>query len=119
MARDYCYISGDSHLEIDSKWWVDRVPAAHRARVPRLIRLPDGGDAWLIEGRPLREVPSDLYGGKGRERWLPFGQNYETTPGTGPAEKGLREQDAGGIVAEVGFSGAGWTTVCAGIMGGA
>ncbi|HEY7065680.1 MAG TPA: amidohydrolase family protein [Chloroflexota bacterium] len=106
MAREYRYISGDSHLEIDSKWWVDRVPAQHRARAPRLIRLPDGGDAWLIEGRPLREVPSDLYGGKGRERWLPYGQSYETTPGTGPAKQRLREQDEDGIDAEVLFPGA-------------
>ncbi|HLH24335.1 MAG TPA: amidohydrolase family protein [Chloroflexota bacterium] len=106
MAREYRYISGDSHLEIDSKWWVDRVPAAHRERAPRLIRLPDGGDAWLIEGRPLREVPSDLYGGKGRDHWQPFGQNYETTPGTGPAEQRLREQDADRIDAEVLFPGA-------------
>jgi hypothetical protein len=45
MTSAYCYISGDSHLEIDPKWWVDRVPAAHRERAPRLIRLPDGGDA--------------------------------------------------------------------------
>ena len=26
MARNYRYISGDSHLEIDAKWWVGRVP---------------------------------------------------------------------------------------------
>ena len=52
--------------------------------MPRVIRLPDGGDAWLVEGRPLREVPYDLYGGKGRDRWRPIGQSYETTAGTGP-----------------------------------
>src|SRR5581483_2314355 len=64
MARAYRYISADSHLEIDSRHWAPRVPAQHRERVPRVIRLPDGGDAWLVEGRPLREVPYDLYGGK-------------------------------------------------------
>jgi hypothetical protein len=51
-------------------------------------------------------VPSHLYGGKGRERWLPFGLNYGTTPGTGPAEQRPREQDADGIDAEVLFPGA-------------
>src|SRR5438034_11316998 len=101
----YRVISGDSHLEVDSKRWIDRVPAEHRARAPRVIRLPDGGDAWLIEGQPLREVPSDLYGGKGRDGWLPFGQNYETTPGTGPAEQRLAELDTDGIDAEVLFPG--------------
>ena len=106
MAKAYRYISGDSHLEIDSKWWVDRVPARHRDRAPRLVRLPDGGDAWLVEGRPLREVATDLYGGKGRDNWWPYGQNYETTPGTGTPQQRLQEQDQDGIDAEVFFPGA-------------
>lgn len=106
MPRQYRYISGDSHLEIDSKWWVDRVPAEYRDRAPRLVQLPDGGDAWLVEGSPLREVATDLYGGKGRDDWQPFAQSYDTTPGTGPAEQRLREQDLDGIDAEVLFPGA-------------
>ncbi len=68
MAMNYRYISGDSHLEIDSKWWIDRVPERHRDRAPRVSHLPDGGDAWVVEDRPPREVPTDLYGGKGRTR---------------------------------------------------
>ena len=91
MARNYRYISGDSHLEIDAKWWVDRVPKQYRDQAPRLVRLPDGSDAWAIEGQPLRQVPFDLYGGKGRDVWKPCGQNYATTPGTGPAEQRLKE----------------------------
>ena len=42
-------LSGDSHLEIDSKHWINRVPALHRDRVPRVIKLPYGGDAWIAE----------------------------------------------------------------------
>jgi predicted TIM-barrel fold metal-dependent hydrolase len=105
MARQYRIVSGDSHLEIDSKWWVDRIPAQHRDRAPRLVRLADGGDAWLVEGRPLRAVPFDLYGGKGRDNWKPFGQSYETTPGTGSPQQRLAEQDRDGIDAEVLFPG--------------
>jgi len=52
-GEDMIYISGDSHLEIDSKYWRDRVPAVHRDRVPRVIKLPDGGDAWVGENSPL------------------------------------------------------------------
>jgi len=66
MAQNYRYISGDSHLEIDAKWWVGRVPQKYRDQAPRLVRLPDGSDAWAIEGQPLRQVPFDLYGGKSR-----------------------------------------------------
>jgi hypothetical protein len=105
MARNYRDISGDSHLEIEAKWWVGRVPKTYRDQAPRLVRLPDGSDAWAVEGQPLRQVPFDLYGGKGRDVWKPYGQNYETTPGTGPAEQRLKEQDTDGIDAEVLFPG--------------
>ncbi|HUY07450.1 MAG TPA: amidohydrolase family protein [Acidimicrobiales bacterium] len=98
-------ISGDTHLEIDSARWVHRVDSVHRARVPRVVRLPDGGDAWLTEGVPLREVPQDLYGGKGRANWTPFGQTYEATAGTGSPEQRLEEQLKDGIASEVIFPG--------------
>ncbi len=98
-------ISADTHLEIDSKWWADRVPEIHRARVPRVVRLPDGGDGWIVEGIPLREIPQDLYGGKGRGRWTPFGQSYEATAGTGTAEQRLEEQEKDGVSAELIFPG--------------
>jgi predicted TIM-barrel fold metal-dependent hydrolase len=103
--RTHKIISGDGHLEIDSKWWVDRVPAKHRERAPRVVRLPDGGDGWIIEGLPLREVPQDLYGGKGRGKWTPFGQSYEATAGTGSNEQRLAEQDQDGIDGDVIFPG--------------
>jgi predicted TIM-barrel fold metal-dependent hydrolase len=105
MTRTCRYISADSHLEIDSKWWLPRVPAQYRDQAPKVVRLPDGGDAWLVEGQPMRQVPFDLYGGKGREVWKPYGQNYETTPGTGDAAQRLREQDTDKIDAEVLFPG--------------
>ncbi len=103
MGRVYRYVSGDSHLEIDSKYWIDRVPREHRDRAPRLVRLPNGADAWMIEGVPPRQNASDIYGGKGRDEWMPFGQRYEGTPGTGTGEQRLREQDQDGIDAEVLF----------------
>ncbi|MSQ23846.1 MAG: amidohydrolase [Chloroflexi bacterium] len=97
------FISGDSHLEVDSKNWITRVPEKYRDRAPRVIRLPDGGDAWLVEGQPLRQNAADIYGGKGREVWRPTGQQYETTPGTGPGSQRLKEQDMDGVSAEVLF----------------
>ncbi|MEK7215813.1 MAG: hypothetical protein AAB289_09500 [Chloroflexota bacterium] len=101
MARAMRCISGDSHVEIDSKFWLPRVPAKFRERAPRTVRTATGGDAWIIEGSPAREVPSDLYGGKGRDHWQPFGQRYEDTPGTGGPEQRLKEQDMEGVDAEV------------------
>jgi hypothetical protein len=40
----YRYISADSHLEIDSKHWLLRVPQKYRALAPRLVRQADGSE---------------------------------------------------------------------------
>jgi len=100
----YRTISGDSHLEIDSKYWIDRVPVKHRDQAPRLVRQADGSDAWSIGEKITRPAAAaDLYGGKGRDEYVPFGGRYEGTPGTGSPEQRVREQDQDGIDAEVLF----------------
>src|SRR5579884_1516976 len=107
MTRAYRLISADSHLEIDARYWRDRVPAQYRDRVPRVGRTETGGDGWFVEGELMAEVPLDLYAGKGvrsgKDVWAPFGQRFEDTPGTGPPEQRLREQDEDGVDAEVLF----------------
>jgi uncharacterized protein len=104
MPRNYRYVSADSHLEIDSKHWLGYVPAKYRDYAPRLVRQPNGSDAWTIGDKIMRPAAAaDLYGGKGRDRYVPFEGRYEGTPGTGSAEQRLREQDQDGIDAEVLF----------------
>lgn len=58
------------------------MPERFRDRAPRTVRLVDGSDGFLIEGQTIRQNAFDLYGGKGRDQWGPFGQTYESTPGT-------------------------------------
>ncbi len=104
MPRHYRYVSADSHLEIDSQHWLARVPDKYRDLAPRLVRQTDGSDAWLIGDTIKRPAAAaDLYGGKGRDAYIPFNGRYEGTPGTGSAEQRLREQDQDGIDAEVLF----------------
>ena len=100
MARDYQYISGDSHLEIDSAHWLPRVPDQYRDQAPRLVRQAHGGDAWLI-GETIKRpaAAADLYGGKGRHEYLPFDGKYEGTPGTGSAQAAV----ASALCAPLGF----------------
>jgi predicted TIM-barrel fold metal-dependent hydrolase len=104
MAHPYRYISADSHLEIDSKHWLGRVPEKYRALAPRLVRQADDTDAWTIGEKIVRPAAAaDLYGGKGRDQYVPFNGRYEGTPGTGSAEQRVREQDQDSIDAEVLF----------------
>lgn len=104
MAHNYRYISADSHLEIDSRHWLGRVPAQFRGLAPRLVRQADGSDLWTIGEKISRPAAAaDLYGGKGRDKYLPFAGRYEGTPGTGSPEQRLSEQDRDGIDGEVLF----------------
>ena len=70
-----------------------------------MIHLLDGTDAYVIEGRPLVKPASDLYGGKGRDKWVPFGQNIAGTAGTGAPEQRVQEQEKDGVSAEILFPG--------------
>ena len=103
MTVTYRYFSADSHLEIDSKWWLPRVPAEYRDQAPKVIRLPDGSDAWLVEGQSMRQIPFDLTG----ERDATFGSRMVRTtrqrPGLVPPEQRFKEQDNDGIDGEVLF----------------
>jgi predicted TIM-barrel fold metal-dependent hydrolase len=97
-------ISSDGHLEVRPERWNPRMPAKYRDRAPRTIKLPDGGDAIVVEGQPPYPAPFlDLRAGRNNETWQPFGASVDDTAGVGPPEQRLREQDQDGIHAEVLF----------------
>ena len=111
---DYRIISADSHLEIPIDRWVHRVPGEHRERAPRGIRLANGGDAWLIEGRPLWAVGLEL-SGRPAEEYQPTGLSYEGAAGAGPPEQRVAEMARDGVDAEVLFPGVGGANFWRGI----
>jgi predicted TIM-barrel fold metal-dependent hydrolase len=103
MAREYKYISGDTHLEVPYQRWTVRVPEKWRDRAPRTVKLENGADGFLIEGSAIRENAFDLYGGKGRDEWGPFGQTYDSTPGTHSAEERVKCQELDHMDGEIIF----------------
>ena len=105
MGRKYQVISGDGHIEVPPEYFVKHVPEQWRDRAPRLIRLPEGGEGWVIEGQPLLRNGQNI---AGRDKVKFSGGTYFNADGTpaegaGPAEQRLREQDLDGIDAEVLF----------------
>jgi len=105
MAQRYRLMSSDGHLEVPPERWVHRVPAKYRERAPRSVRLPDGGDALLIEGQPLLEANFlDLRAGRAEGTWQPFGLRVADAAGTGSPEQRVEEQDRDGLDAEVLFA---------------
>ncbi len=100
MAQKYRILSADGHLEISPERWTPRVPNKYKARAPRLIDLPDGGNAVAVENRPLYIVGLAL-GGRPFEEHTPRGLRYEDSAGAGSPEQRLREQEQDGIDGEV------------------
>ena len=102
MADNGRVISADGHLEVLPERWTDRVPQKYRDRAPRTVELPNGGQAQMIEGRPLQEAFFlDLRAGRPDGEWQPTGLRVEDSAGTGPPEQRLKEQDADGMSAEI------------------
>src|SRR5207302_8443540 len=77
----------------------------YRDRAPRLVKLPEGGEGWLVEGQPLLQNGQNITGGKtvkfGNDTY--FNPDGSPAPGAGSAVQRLREQDQDGIDAEVLF----------------
>lgn len=104
MARNYRYISADSHYESPPEHWTHRVAKEFRERAPRRIKLANGKDALAMEGKPLIYGGTSLYGGRDPKEFDPTYLDYDNTPGCGDAQQRLREQDKDGIDAEVLFA---------------
>ena len=105
MDRTYKIISGDGHVETPPESFVKYVPEKWRARAPRLVHLPEGGEGWVIEGMPLLHNGQNITAGKpikfrGDTYFNPDGS---PATGAGDARQRLREQDQDGIDAEVLF----------------
>ena len=106
MASKYRLFSADSHLEISPSRWTDRIPKKYRDRAPRLVKLPNGGDGIIVEGRPLYVVGLAI-AGKPYERHELTGVNYEGSEGAGSPEQRLKEQDQDGVDGEILYTSAG------------
>ncbi|HKA45228.1 MAG TPA: amidohydrolase family protein [Burkholderiales bacterium] len=104
MAKAYPMLSSDGHLEVLPERWTGRMPAKYRELAPRTTSLPDGSDAIVMAGcAPFKVNYIDLRGGRKAEDWQPVGVKVENTPGIGPPEQRVAEQDADGLAAEVLF----------------
>jgi predicted TIM-barrel fold metal-dependent hydrolase len=106
MARKYQIISGDGHVETPPDGWRKYVPEQWRDRAPRLIRLPNGADGWLVEGQPMLHNGQNIKG-RGPVKFANASYFYaDGTPreGAGDAVQRLHEQDLDGIDAEVLFA---------------
>jgi predicted TIM-barrel fold metal-dependent hydrolase len=104
-VRDYRIISTDSHLEVPPYMWEPYVDKEFQQFVPKVVKLPNGGDAWLIPGKDT-PVPLGLNfsAGRGWENLKPSGISYdEGLVGAGDGKQRIQEMDQDGVDAELLF----------------
>ncbi|HEY3117353.1 MAG TPA: amidohydrolase family protein [Chloroflexota bacterium] len=105
MAREYKVVSADSHIDLSPDVWAHRVPAKWRDRGPKVVRLPHGSDAVVVDGGEPHGI------GLTRNVGVPFDEMPYQVPrfsepfGNGTPQQRLEEQDRDGIDAEIMFTG--------------
>lgn len=106
--RDYRIISADGHTIEPPGMWERYLPSRFHAQAPRVVKDPEGGDAWeVVPGQPA--MPIGLVANRGEwgrryedNSW--FGTSYENMrQGAFDGAKRLEEQDIDGVDAEVLF----------------
>jgi predicted TIM-barrel fold metal-dependent hydrolase len=99
-------ISADGHVIEPPDLWQRFLPAKYRARAPKLVKDPEGGDAWELEpGAPPMPIGlvtnAGVWGRRYEEnRW--YGSTYDSIrPGAFSGSHRLEDQDLDGVDAEV------------------
>ena len=103
--RNYEIVSTDSHLEVPPDSWRPFVDPEFQQYAPKVVKLPNGGDAWLMPGKES-PVPLGLNfsAGRGFENLKVSGISYaDGLVGAGDGNQRLREMDEDGIDAEILF----------------
>ena len=104
MVQQYRYFSADSHFECPPDMWTHRVPKAYRERAPRRVKLPNGNDIIVEEGRSITFRGTNQFAGKPLETFSPVELDFDHAAGAGPPQQRLKEQDQDGIDAELLFA---------------
>ena len=79
-------------------------PKPYRERAPRRVKLPNGNDIIVEEGRPITFRGTNQFAGKSLETFSPVGLDFDHAVGAGPPQQRLKEQDQDGIDAELLFA---------------
>jgi predicted TIM-barrel fold metal-dependent hydrolase len=106
--RKYNIVSGDGHTIEPPHMWETYLPKKFHAQMPRLVKDPEGGDAWeVIPGQPVMPIGLVTNAGEWGRRYEDnnwFGTTYESMRhGAYDGKARIEEQDIDGVDAEVLF----------------
>ena len=105
----YSVISADDHVLETPDLFEGRVPSKFADDVPRVVRGPNGGDFWLVEGTPEGMGDWNVASGRPMNEWSIEPLQYdEVRRGGWDPEARLRDMDLTGMHASVCFPSGIW-----------
>ena len=100
----YTIISVDDHLVEPRDLFVGRVAAGLADRVPRVVTLPEGDEAWEFDGQVFRQMGLNAVVGRPREDWSLEPTRFdEMRRGCWDVDERIKDMDLAGIYASISF----------------
>jgi predicted TIM-barrel fold metal-dependent hydrolase len=104
LPADARIISVDDHVIEHPRVWLDRLPAKYADVAPRIVKLPDGNDTWLYEGRRSGNFALNAVAGKHPREFGMDPRSYDDMlPGCHSIADRIKDMDIEGVWAQLCF----------------
>jgi predicted TIM-barrel fold metal-dependent hydrolase len=104
LPDDAKIISVDDHVIEHPRVWLDRLPAKYADEAPRIVKLPDGNDTWLYEGKQSGNFALNAVAGKHPREFGMDPRSYDDMlPGCYSIEERIKDMDIEGVWAQLCF----------------
>jgi predicted TIM-barrel fold metal-dependent hydrolase len=104
LPADAKIISVDDHVIEHPRVWLDRLPAKYADVAPRIVKLPDGNDTWLYEGKRSGNFALNAVAGKHPREFGMDPRSYDDMlPGCHDIADRIKDMDIEGVWAQLCF----------------
>jgi predicted TIM-barrel fold metal-dependent hydrolase len=104
LPDDAKIISVDDHVIEHPRVWLDRLPARYTDDAPRIVKLPDGNDTWLYEGKQSGNFALNAVAGKHPREFGMDPRSYDDMlPGCYSIGDRIKDMDIEGVWAQLCF----------------
>jgi predicted TIM-barrel fold metal-dependent hydrolase len=104
LPEDARIISVDDHVIEHPRVWLDRLPSKYEDVAPRIVKLPDGNDTWLYEGRQSGNFALNAVAGKHPRDFGMDPRSYDDMlPGCHDIADRIKDMDTEGVWAQLCF----------------
>jgi predicted TIM-barrel fold metal-dependent hydrolase len=104
LPDDAKIISVDDHVIEHPRVFLDRLPAKYADVAPRIVKLPDGNDTWLYEGKQSGNFALNAVAGKHPREFGMDPRSYgDMLPGCFSIADRIKDMDIEGVWAQLCF----------------